>query len=165
LRARGEDVLVLAEFFLKQFAAAMHKRIKSLTRGAREKLLAHSWPGNIRELRNAIERAVILETGGDLRPESLPDFHVESRLLRAVEPGPGTFTPTSGQGLDEALAEFERAHINRVLERNRFSLTRTADQLKISRHALRYRMQRLNINLDVDPDEATSTDAPVSPRA
>jgi DNA-binding NtrC family response regulator len=165
LRERGDDVVVLADFFLKQFAAGMNKRIKGLARGAREKLLAHSWPGNVRELRNAVERAVILETGAELRPESLPDFHVESRLTRAPEPVAGGFTATAGQGLDEALAEFERAHINRVLERNRFSLTRAADQLKISRHALRYRMQRLNINLDEDPDDAAASESAVTPRA
>jgi two-component system response regulator HydG len=158
LRQRGEDILVLAEYFLHQFAAAMNKQIKGLSRGARELLLSHSWPGNVRELRNAVERAVILETTHELRAESLPDFHVEARLARATEPAAPSFAPAPGMGLDEALAEFERAHIQRTLERNRFSLTRTAEQLKISRHALRYRMQRLNINLDEDPDTVPPAD-------
>ena len=86
-------------------------------------------------------------------------------IKREPETGPTSFTPARGQGLDEALAEFERAHINRVLERNRFSLTRAAEQLKISRHALRYRMQRLNINLDDYPDDAAAPDTPAAPRA
>src|SRR5262245_44962428 len=76
LRARGEYVLLLAEFFLKQFTTSIHKRVKRLNRAAQQKLLAHSWPGNVRELRNAIERAVILETAEELRAENLPDFHI-----------------------------------------------------------------------------------------
>jgi DNA-binding NtrC family response regulator len=152
LRERGEDVLLLAASFLKQFATSMNRRITRLGRAAEQKLLDHAWPGNVRELRNAIERAVILESAEELRAESLPDFHLESRLRRPAEaaaPPPASY---AGQGLDEALGNFERELINRTLERNRFSLTRTADQLKISRHALRYRMQRLNINLDSDDE-------------
>ncbi len=62
LRERGEDVVLLAEHFLKLFRATMNKNVGGLAPAARQKLLAHRWPGNVRELRNAIERALILET-------------------------------------------------------------------------------------------------------
>jgi len=163
LRERSDDVLLLAEYFLKQFAASMNKRIPRLEKAAQQKLLAHTWPGNVRELRNAIERAVILETGNELRAGSLPDFHLETRLRPSEDPAAPHAAPAPGQGLDEALNTFERELINRTLERNRFSLTRTADQLKISRHALRYRMQRLNINLDDDEEETGGLPGPSSP--
>jgi len=60
------------------------------------------------------------------------------------------------ESLDERMASFERELINSMLEQNRFSLTRTAEQLKISRHALRYRMQRLNIAAEAEGDEDTT---------
>jgi DNA-binding NtrC family response regulator len=150
LRERGDDVIRLAEHFLRHFAPVMNKRVKRLSAAAQKQLLAHRWPGNVRELRNAIERAVILETGEELRAENLPDFNIETRLHRAA----GEF-PLPAGSLDEAMADYERTVILRALERQRFSLSRTADQLGISRHALRYRMQRLNIDLAENSDEDT----------
>jgi len=143
LRERGDDIPLLAEHFLKQFSATMNKPMLRLSKGALNKLLAHHWPGNVRELRNVIERAVILETGPEIRPESLPDFQLESRLRKTA----AAALPTS-QTLDEFMANYEREIIMTALEQNHFSLTKTAEQLKISRHALRYRMQRLNVGVD-----------------
>jgi two-component system response regulator AtoC len=74
LRERGDDVLLLAEHFLLQFATSMNRSVRLLSRAARQKLLAHAWPGNVRELRNVIERALILETSAEVQPSSLPDF-------------------------------------------------------------------------------------------
>src|SRR6266536_2532421 len=70
LRERGEDVLQLAGHFLKMFGVSMNKNLKSISRGAQQKLLAHHWPGNVRELRNVIERALILESAGEILPAS-----------------------------------------------------------------------------------------------
>jgi DNA-binding NtrC family response regulator len=144
LRERGEDVVLLAEHFVKHFGAAMNKPGRTLSRAARQKLLSHHWPGNVRELRNVIERALILETGREIQSESLPDFHIESRLHKSAPTRP------PGDSLDEIMANFERDLISSMLEHNHFSLTRTADQLKLSRHALRYRMQRLNITAGLE---------------
>jgi DNA-binding NtrC family response regulator len=149
LRERGEDVLVLAEHFRKHYAASMNKDIRGFSRAARQKLLSHSWPGNVRELRNVIERALILETDHEINAASLPDFHLEGQLHKAAAPKP----VVSGESLDEIMANMERDVITGILEQNHFSISRTADQLKISRHALRYRMHRLNISVVLDPDE------------
>ena len=149
LRERGEDVLLLAEHFRKVYAASMNKDIRGLSRAARQKLLSHSWPGNVRELRNVIERALILETGHEINAASLPDFHLEAQLHKAAAPKP----VAGGGSLDEIMANMERDVITGILEQNHFSIRRTADQLKISRHALRYRMHRLNISVVLDPDE------------
>jgi len=138
LRERGEDILLLANHFLKSYAKALSKPIKGFTPEAQRKLLAHSWPGNVRELRNVVERAVILETTDMIRAESLPDFAVEARLRplhKLDEEG----------GLEEALEKHERNLILSALERSGYNLTKAAKLLKITRHALRYRMQRLNI--------------------
>jgi DNA-binding NtrC family response regulator len=141
LRERGDDILLLAEHFLKIFGSSMNRGVKAVSRAARQKLQTHHWPGNVRELRNVIERALILETNNEILPTSLPDFHVEARLQKADAPK----AATGAESLDELLAGFERDLITATLEQSRYSLTRTAERLKISRHALRYRMQRLNI--------------------
>jgi DNA-binding NtrC family response regulator len=149
LRERGTDVLLLADFFLKHFSLSMNKPIQAISKAAQQQLLSHHWPGNVRELRNVIERAVILESSNEIQASSLPDFKLETRLRKSDTPilsGP--------LSLDESVANFERDLITSLLEQNHFSLTKTADQLKISRHALRYRMQRLNINAG-DDDETT----------
>jgi transcriptional regulator with PAS, ATPase and Fis domain len=151
LRERGDDASLLADFFLRSFGVSMNKNTRTISRAARQKLLSHHWPGNVRELRNVIERALILETTSEIQPGSLPDFQLEGRLHKTVAPRlAGT------ESLDDRMANFERDLITAMLEQNHFSLTRTADQLKISRHALRYRMQRLNIAIGTDTEEDTT---------
>ena len=137
---RLSNLFMAAEHFLKIFRVALNKQISGFTAAARQKLLNHRWPGNVRELRNVVERALILETAREVQPVSLPDFSVEARLQKA-----GALTVAPGESLDLALARLERELIQHLLEQNNFSLTRVAEQLKLSRHSLRYRMQRLNM--------------------
>jgi DNA-binding NtrC family response regulator len=150
LRDRDGDILLLAGHFLKMFRAAMNKNINTITPAARQKLLSHTWPGNVRELRNVIERALILETTPEIQASSLPDFQVETRLQKTT-----STQAAPDESLDDALARLERELITNVLEQNDFNLTRTAERLKLSRHSLRYRMQRLNMDFgDSTPDES-----------
>jgi DNA-binding NtrC family response regulator len=150
LRDRGEDILLLAGHFLKMFRVAMNTNVNTTTPAAGQKLLSHTWPGNVRELRNVIERALILETTHEIQASSLPDFQVETRLQKTA------FTQAApNESLDDALARLERELITSVLEQNDFNPTRTAERLKLSRHSLRYRMQRLNMDFgDSTPDES-----------
>ena len=130
----------------------MNKPVRRLSTAAQQKLLTHHWPGNVRELRNVIERAVILETTEEIQPASLPEFHLETRLRKSELP-----MVASGQSIDEVMANYEREFILGSLEQNRYNLNRTADQLKISRHSLRYRMQRLNVQISgVTEDEPSA---------
>ena len=145
LRDRGQDVILLAEEFLRHFNHAMKKHVLAISEAAREKLLSHSWPGNVRYLRNVIERAVILENSSEIQAANLPDFHLES--LQRKSPGP---VFASGESLDQLMAGFERQVIAGILAQNHFNVGKSADELKISRHALRYRMQRLNIGAPVE---------------
>jgi DNA-binding NtrC family response regulator len=142
LRDRGDDVLLLAEHFLKTFRAAMNKNVDGLAPAARQKMLLHRWPGNVRELRNAIERALILETAREIQPASLPDFQIEARLARNV-----AAQPAPDESLDDALNRTERDLIAGALEQNDFNMARAAEQLKLTRHSLRYRMQRLDMQV------------------
>jgi DNA-binding NtrC family response regulator len=152
LRERGEDILLLAEHFLKLFRATMNKNVNSLAPAARQKLLSHRWPGNVRELRNVIERALILESGREVQPTNLPDFQIESRLQKNA---PAQVAPD--ESLDDALARIERDLVSGAMEQNNFNLTRAAESLKLTRHSLRYRMQRLQMNLG----DGTANEAPV----
>ena len=147
LRERGHDVIFLAEHFLKYFTISMNKPVKGIAKAAQQQLLSHHWPGNVRELRNVIERAVILEKSDEIQPGNLPDFKLETGLRKGDVP-----VLNGTMSLDDSMANYERDLITSILEQNHFSLTKTADQLKISRHALRYRMQRLNISAGIEDD-------------
>ncbi|HXE41818.1 MAG TPA: sigma-54 dependent transcriptional regulator, partial [Candidatus Baltobacteraceae bacterium] len=140
LRDRSDDVLVLAEHFLKTFRTSMNRNVSAISSGACQKLLAHRWPGNVRELKNAVERALILETGREIQAASLPDFQIETRLQKSAP-----VQVAVDETLDDALGRIERDLINGALEQSNFSLTRAAERLKLTRHSLRYRMQRLGM--------------------
>ena len=108
----------------------------------------------MRELRNVVERALILETLHEIQAASLPDFSVESRLQKSA-----TLTVAPDESLDSALERLERELIQTMLEQNNFNLTRAAERLKLSRHSLRYRMQRLNMKTAAG-DSGDSSGAP-----
>jgi len=125
LRERGDDVLVLALQFLHQFEERMGKTVVGLSRDARDLLLAYSWPGNIRELSNSLERALILSDGGPIRPEQLG---LPPESPRAA----------SGEGIATAgsLPEVERQLVAEALQRVGGNKVRAALQLGISRSQL-----------------------------
>jgi DNA-binding NtrC family response regulator len=151
LRERGDDIPLLAEHFLRQFRAILGKNITGFSPAAQQKFQTHRWPGNVRELRNVVERALILETGAEVQAASLPDFTVELRLQKSA---PMAVAPD--ESLDLALERLERELIQNVLEQNNFNLTRAAERLRLSRHSLRYRMQRLNMKTSASDGESTS---------
>jgi len=113
LRERGNDIIILAEFFLKKYTYKYKKPDIKINRQSVDKLLSYAWPGNIRELQHTIEKAVILSESAVLRPEdlylkpasSLPDINSFSTLeemekqmiLRAIENNNGNFTAAAGQ--------------------------------------------------------------------
>src|SRR5689334_1687512 len=106
LRERPEDILRLARRFLVFFAKSARRRPQELSRAAEEALRSYSWPGNIRELRNAIERAVILWPAQIIEPEAFP-AHISAQR-KAV---------TAQLGSDVTLEAIEREHISRVMAR------------------------------------------------
>jgi DNA-binding NtrC family response regulator len=102
LRERKEDVLVLARFFLRRFAAETKKSFSGITEEAEAWLLAYDWPGNVRELANVIERAVVLGHGPDLMIEDL------SPRREATIPSASTDELSYRHALDAARAEVIR---------------------------------------------------------
>ncbi len=139
LRERGSDVMLLAQFFLRQFAASLNKTIEGFSEAAEQKLTRHHWPGNVRELRNAIERAVILERGKWISPENLPSFQIESRLRK------DTINYLSFDSYEEILEDCERNMLLNALELCDYSLAKTAECLKITEAVLKKRAQKLNL--------------------
>ena len=154
LRERGADILLLAEHFLKHFTTAMNKPVKQLSAAVKEQLLAHHWPGNVRELRNVIERVVILEASDEIQRTSLPDFRIETRLRKSESP-----VTAKGASLEESVTQFERDLILSTLEQAGYNVPKAAELLKVTRHALRYRMRRYNIHVDTEPEDETEMPA------
>ena len=153
LRDRDGDVILLAEHFLSGFGRKMNKQFQPITREVRHMLESHHWPGNVRELRNTMERAVILSTSDEIHPVNLPDFRFETRLRKEDD----STASYEGLSLEEALGSFERDMIRAELARNDRNLSRTAQKLGISRHALRYRMTRLQLTPEPGADEESSS--------
>jgi DNA-binding NtrC family response regulator len=131
LRDRGEDVLLLAEHFLRTLAAQYGMPAPSLTPDLRRALLSHPWPGNVRELRNGLERAVLL-SDGPIRADDL--FHGGAGGVSAGAGGNGGPLP-----FPATLDEIEKAAAFAMLERLDGNKTAAADALGISRSRL-YRL-------------------------
>ena len=144
LRDRGRDVVTLAEHFLVQNCQKLGRAPLNLSTAAEQKLLAHQWPGNVRELRNVMERAAIIEQTDEVQPESLPDFELETQLRSSSDSSPEAEVDFQ-LGFAEAVASFERKMIQKALEQNQYNVNRSAEQLKMTRHSLRYRMQQLGL--------------------
>ncbi len=109
LRARGADVLMLAQLFLEQLAHQYGKSVHGISSAVSERLLAYSWPGNVRELRNCVERAVALSRFEDLVLEDLP------RQLREYPPAPAPIASNDTSRFI-SLAEVERRYVERVMQ-------------------------------------------------
>jgi len=143
LRERGGDVLLLAKAFLKKYSREMGKPVMNIARDAQTLLTQYRWPGNIRELENVIERAIILCESDTLTSDTLPGEIRDDR-----PPGPeradGTrkfVLPNDGISLDD----LERDLVVQALERTRFNQTRAARLLGLTRATLRYRIEKYKI--------------------
>jgi DNA-binding NtrC family response regulator len=127
LRDRGNDIVILTEFFLKKYAFKYKKPEIKINRQAVDKLLHYSWPGNVRELQHTIEKAVILSDSSVLKPE---DLYLKPA---AAFPGSNSFT---------TLEVMEQEMIRIALENSNGNLTAAAEQLGITRQTLYNRFKK-----------------------
>ena len=109
-------------------------------------LQAHAWPGNIRELRNAVERTVVLATQEELGPELLP-ASVLSGNWEAPLSDPSSFQRRAGASLAEMVEGFERRVVLEELEKHHFNQTETAKSLRVALSTLNQKIQRLGIDV------------------
>ena len=140
LRHRREDIPLLVHHFLERHAGAMNKQVTGITNGAMRALLSHDWRGNIRELENAIERAVIFTEGERVEVQHLP-FAAED------------MDDDVGEALKDALRRFERQHILSSLRRHRYDKVETAGHLGIGVSSLYRKLDELDIPKNPLPAE------------
>lgn len=131
LAERGDDILMLANHFLRKFAEDMNRETPRMTDEALEALAQYSWPGNVRELENLLQRLVIVGDGPVIDITDLPES------MR--------FSISRGRHGDKTLAEVEAEHIRAVLARTGDNKTRAAEILGIDRKTLREKLKRLGL--------------------
>jgi two-component system, NtrC family, nitrogen regulation response regulator NtrX len=151
LRERQEDVPLLAEHFMAQFAREYGRRAKSFDRAALKVLQQYSWPGNVRELRNVIERLMIMVPGDAISSIDL-SFLDSSGLTR-----PPSELPIERQTLHEARDRFERDLILRTLAEQQGNMSRTAEVLGVERSNLYRKMKAFGIAPSRRADEEPET--------
>ncbi len=133
LRQRGNDVVLLAEHFLRRFGRDNHRRIDGFSDAARAKLVAHRWPGNVRELENAIERAVVFTEAELVEAEALP-FDAAPVTIEGGPRIPGA-----------TMAELEKHAILATLDAVGGSTSKAADMLDISARTIQYRLHEYGL--------------------
>lgn len=157
LRQRREDILLLAEHFLERFALEMEGGSggtrKRLSKEVQRLLLDHSFPGNVRELENIIERAVTLADGDEIGPELLPP-ELRRGGRERQDPLDGRELP-EGFDLQGWLDEKEALLLRKGLEESGGVKTEAARRLGISFRSLRYRLEKLSIEYEDDEESAS----------
>lgn len=126
LRERRDDIPLLVNYFVRKFSLQMSKRINRVNPAAMDLLQQQPWPGNIRELENAIERAMVVAQEPEIREQ---DFVFKSMA-------------TASSGAPKSLEDIEKAHILRVLEECGYNQTRTAETLDIDRVTLHHKLKK-----------------------
>jgi two-component system NtrC family response regulator len=139
LRERKEDIPLLIEYFLKKYSAENKKEVRSLSRESKDLLLKYDYPGNVRELENIIERAVVLCRQDMITSQDLPLNLRESRTEIAL------VQVRQAHSLPETLETLERQLIIGALERSGGVQTRAAEELGISERVLRYKINKYGI--------------------
>jgi two-component system, NtrC family, response regulator AtoC len=137
LRARADDIPELVKYFVDAYNTEFKKHVRGVSDDAMRRLQTYGWPGNIRELRNAVERAMLLADGDELKAEHFP-------VVASV----GTAKLTEGvdlpaNGID--LEQLERSLVVQALERSSWNQTRAASLLGLNRDQIRYRIEKFNL--------------------
>ena len=145
LRERVDDIPLLAEHFASKFAAQMGKPVSGVSGAAMACLQAYPWPGNIRELENAIERAVALERSPAILAESLPDAVRASSAVAVPPAAAAEGFPSQGFDLEQHVQHIEREYIAEALRRAGGVKVKAADLLGMSFRSFRYYMKKYNL--------------------
>jgi transcriptional regulator with PAS, ATPase and Fis domain len=146
LRERPDDIVPLAEYYIRVFNREFAKQVTGLSAEAERALLRYPWPGNVRELKNVLERAILLQRGTVVEADDLPPEILGAEEAAAAPPAgaadPGSFRIPPG-GL--SLERLEDDLVRQALEQTRGNQTRASQLLGISRDSLRYRMKKMGL--------------------
>jgi two-component system response regulator PilR (NtrC family) len=145
LRDRVEDIPVLVRHFIREFAAEYEKPVHGISPEALDLLRAWSFPGNVRELRNTVERAVALCAGGLVLAADLPAQLTEPRSA-ARPPAAGYSFPEDGVNLDALMADMERGWLTAALDAAEGNKTQAARLLQMSFRSFRYRLAKYDLD-------------------
>ncbi len=140
LRQRRQDIPLLAQHFLDKYTRKMNKNVTGISNSAMRAMLNHEWRGNVRELENVVERAVIFAEGRDIEASDLPFQSTASDL-------------DSGEDLKQAMMQFERQHIIYSLRRHNYDKAETAQHLGIGVSSLYRKLEELKIPKDLQEQE------------
>ncbi|HET6348284.1 MAG TPA: sigma-54 dependent transcriptional regulator [Candidatus Krumholzibacteria bacterium] len=157
LRERREDLLKFVNYFINMFNVKFSKNFTQISDEARQLMLSYPWPGNIRELKNVIERVVLLESGPVLQRGMLPfsSYRAEEGTLgRRIDGILSTPLPEEGIDFEGLVSDLERALILKASEESEWNQSKTARLLNVKRDKLRYRMRSFDIS---DENEVPST--------
>ncbi len=138
LRERREDIPLLIEYFTKKFNDKHKRNIKGLTRDARDILLKYDYPGNVRELENILERAIVLTRGDFIGKEDLPSVSGTGKVHFSTE-----------GGMNDVVESLEKNMILEALSQHEWVQIKAAAQLGISERMLRYKMKKYSITKDI----------------
>ena len=148
LRERREDIPRLAHHFLEKYTREMNKQVPGISNTAMRALLNHEWRGNVRELENVIERAVIFAEGRDIEADDLP-------FASGVTAAAAMPAVVEGEDLKDAVRAFERQHILASLRRHDFDKNETARQLGIGLSSLYRKLDELKIPKELQEPETS----------
>jgi two-component system response regulator PilR (NtrC family) len=153
LREKKEDIPLLAQYFLEKYSREMKKDIYQISSYAMESLKNYSFPGNVRELENIIERGVALETSSIVLPESLTlsDFKAGKKMEELCE----IEIPSEGINLDETIDEIEKNLIIKALERTNEVAWKAAQLLHITNRSMRYRLKKHRVTVAGNSNQET----------
>src|SRR5215831_948867 len=151
LRERHEDIPLLVAHFIQRFSKELAKDVRGVTPEAMAVLERHHWPGNIRELENAVERSIVLGSSEMVSAESLPESVRRERPAREPDV---VEVPDDGLDLDATLDELERRYLQIALDRTRGVQTKAAELLHMTFRQFRYKLQKHNLarrSVSVEP--------------
>jgi DNA-binding NtrC family response regulator len=142
LRNRRDDITILIEFFIAKHSRNAPRKIKGLTASARNLLMNYSWPGNVRQLESAIERAILLCEGDEISVEDLP---LEIRQESSPSSSFNFKLPPEGISFEE----LEQSLITQAMEQTGWNITRAAKLLGLSFRTLQYRLEKFDMKKPV----------------
>jgi two-component system response regulator PilR (NtrC family) len=146
LRDRGDDVVLLANHFLKKFAVQMGKNVVRLSPESLKTMKGYDWPGNVRVLENTIERAVAMSTEEELQIE-LPNSGTSAMPTTTASGGAlGVVLPADGIDLERYIADVEKSLLQSALRRSNGVQTRAAEILKLSYRSFRHMMKKYDLS-------------------
>jgi two-component system response regulator PilR (NtrC family) len=150
LRERRDDIPILAEFFLGKYSKDMKRPGKRFAPEVKEAMMRHPWPGNIRELENAVQRSIALSDGDIITAKDLLETAAPTPDLRSVAAATAKGIGEDGLDLDATMTDIEMGYLKRALDMTGGNYTKAAQLLKMSLRSFRYKLQKYGIDKESD---------------